>query len=96
MSNLDAELMAERLGLTEPLIRQLQARGYFERLAIDEDELRTRLAPRLSRLLAQTKLCQQLVRPEPRRVIVDRARDDQLVGARLVHERLEPGTNSFR
>ena len=43
MSNLDAELMAERLGLTEPLIRQLQARGYFERLAIDEDELRTRL-----------------------------------------------------
>jgi hypothetical protein len=43
MSNLDAELMAERLGLTEPLIRQLQARGYLERLAIDEDELRTRL-----------------------------------------------------
>ena len=43
MSNLDAELMAERLGLTEPLIRQLQARGYFERLAIDEDELRARL-----------------------------------------------------
>jgi hypothetical protein len=43
MSNLDAELMAERLGLTEPLIRQLQARGYFDRLAIDEDELRTRL-----------------------------------------------------
>ena len=43
MSNHDAELMAERLGLTEPLIRQLQARGYFERLAIDEDELRTRL-----------------------------------------------------
>jgi hypothetical protein len=43
MSNLDAELMAERLGLTEPLIRQLQARGYFERLAIDEDELHARL-----------------------------------------------------
>ena len=43
MSNLDAKLMAERLGLTEPLIRQLQARGYFERLAIDEEELRTRL-----------------------------------------------------
>ena len=43
MSNLDAELMAERLGLTEPLIRQLQARGYFERLAIDEEELRTRV-----------------------------------------------------
>jgi hypothetical protein len=43
MSNADAELMAERLGLTEPLIRQLQARGYLERLAIDEDELRTRL-----------------------------------------------------
>ena len=44
MSNLDAELMAERLGLTEPLIRQLQARGYLERLAIDEDELHARLA----------------------------------------------------
>jgi hypothetical protein len=43
MSNLDAELMAERLGLTEPLIRQLQARGYFERLAIDEEELHMRL-----------------------------------------------------
>ena len=43
MSNLDAELMAERLGLTEPLIRQLQARGYLERLAIDEDELHARL-----------------------------------------------------
>jgi hypothetical protein len=43
MSNLDAELMAERLGLTEPLIRQLQARGYLERLAIDEDELQARL-----------------------------------------------------
>jgi hypothetical protein len=44
MSNLDAELMAERLGLTEPVIRQLQARGYLERLAIDEDELHARLA----------------------------------------------------
>ena len=44
MSNHDAELMAERLGLTEPLIRQLQARGYYERLAIDEDELQARLA----------------------------------------------------
>ena len=44
MSNLDAEVMAERLGLTEPLIRQLQARGYLERLAIDEDELHARLA----------------------------------------------------
>ena len=43
MSNLDAELMAERLGLTEALIRQLQARGYLERLAIDEDELHARL-----------------------------------------------------
>ena len=43
MSNVDAELMAERLGLTEPLIRQLQADGYLERLAIGEDELRTRL-----------------------------------------------------
>ena len=43
MSNVDAALMAERLGLTEPLIRQLQADGYFERLAIGEDELRTRL-----------------------------------------------------
>jgi hypothetical protein len=44
MSNLDAEVMAERLGLTEPIIRQLQARGYLERLAIDEDELQARLA----------------------------------------------------
>jgi len=44
MSNLDAEVMAERLGLTEPVIRQLQARGYLERLAIDEDELQARLA----------------------------------------------------
>jgi hypothetical protein len=44
MSNLDAEVMAERLGLTEPVIRQLQARGYLERLAIDEDELHARLA----------------------------------------------------
>jgi hypothetical protein len=43
MSNLDAEVMAERLGLTEPVIRQLQARGYLERLAIDEDELQARL-----------------------------------------------------
>jgi hypothetical protein len=43
MSKRDAELMAERLGLTEPLIRQLQARGYLERLAIDEDELHARL-----------------------------------------------------
>ena len=44
MSNLDAEVMAERLGLTEAVIRQLQARGYLERLAIDEDELQARLA----------------------------------------------------
>ena len=43
MSNVDAELMAERLGLTEPVIRQLQAHGYFERLAIDEEELRARM-----------------------------------------------------
>lgn len=35
--------MAERLGLTEALIRQLQARGYLERLAIDEAELQARL-----------------------------------------------------
>ena len=95
MSNLDAELMAERLGLTEPLIRQLQARGYFERLAIDEDELRTRLSAAISAGSSKTR-AQQLVRPEPSRVIVDRARDDDLVGARLGHERLEPLTNSFR
>jgi hypothetical protein len=43
MSNPDAEAMAERLGLTEPVIRQLQARGYLDRLAISEDELRARL-----------------------------------------------------
>jgi hypothetical protein len=43
MSNPDAKLVAERLGLTEPVIRQLQARGYFERLAIDEEELRARM-----------------------------------------------------
>ena len=43
MSNPDAKWMAERLGLTEPVIRQLQARGYLERLAIDEDELRARM-----------------------------------------------------
>lgn len=43
MSNLDAELMAERLGLTEPVIRQLQARGYLDRLAVGEDELRARM-----------------------------------------------------
>ena len=64
MSNVDAELMAERLGLTEPLIRQLQARGYFERLAIDEDELRTRLVRGyLSSLtLSQTDLAQPATR----------------------------------
>jgi len=43
MSNPDAKLVAERLGLTEPVIRQLQAHGYLERLAIDEDELHARL-----------------------------------------------------
>jgi hypothetical protein len=43
MSNPDAKSMAERLGLTEPVVRQLQARGYLERLAIGEDELRARL-----------------------------------------------------
>ena len=30
MSNVDAEAMAERLGLTEPIIRQLQEREWIE------------------------------------------------------------------
>ena len=55
MSNPDAEAMAERLGLTEPVIRQLQARGYLERLAIDEAELQARLARGYLRALSATR-----------------------------------------
>jgi hypothetical protein len=56
MSNPDAEAMAERLGLTEPVIRQLQARGYLERLAISEDELRARLRGGYLRWLTSAQL----------------------------------------
>ena len=56
MSNLDAEAMAERLGLTDQVIRQLQARGYLDRLAISEDELRERLRGGYRRWLTSAQL----------------------------------------
>jgi hypothetical protein len=60
MSHVDAEAMAERLGLTEPVIRQLQARGYLERLAISEDELRARLRGGYLRWLRSAQLSRDL------------------------------------
>ncbi len=56
MSNPDAEAMAERLGLTDPVIRQLQARGYLDRLAISEDEMRARLRGGYLRWLTSVQL----------------------------------------
>ena len=43
MSELDSARVAERLGLTDAVIRQLRARGYLQRLALDDDEIRDRL-----------------------------------------------------
>jgi hypothetical protein len=43
MSELDAERIAKRLGLTDALICQLQAYGYLERLAVTAPELDARI-----------------------------------------------------
>ena len=43
MSELDAEHIAKRLGLTDAVICQLQAHGYLQRLAITTDELDARI-----------------------------------------------------
>jgi hypothetical protein len=43
MSELRSERVAERLGLTEAVIRQLRARGYLERLVLADDEIGERL-----------------------------------------------------
>jgi hypothetical protein len=43
MSELDSARVAERLGLTDAVIRQLRARGYLQRLALGDDEIRDRL-----------------------------------------------------
>jgi hypothetical protein len=39
----DPHRVAARLGLDEPTIRRLQARGYLSRLALTEPEIRERL-----------------------------------------------------
>jgi hypothetical protein len=43
MSELDAELIAKRLGLTDAVICQLQALGYLQRLAVTAHELDARI-----------------------------------------------------
>jgi hypothetical protein len=43
MSELDPERIAKRLGLTDPVIRRLQAHGYLQRLALTAPELDARI-----------------------------------------------------
>jgi hypothetical protein len=43
VSELDAELIAKRLGLTDEVICQLQAHGYLQRLAVTAHELDARI-----------------------------------------------------
>ena len=43
MSELDAERIAKRLGLTDEVICQLQAHGYLHRLAVTPGELDARI-----------------------------------------------------
>ena len=43
MSELDAERIAKRLGLTDEVICQLQARGHLQRLAVTAQELDARI-----------------------------------------------------
>ena len=43
MSELDAERIAKRLGLTDAVICQLQAHGYLQRLALTAPELDARI-----------------------------------------------------
>ena len=43
MGELDAEHVAKRLGLSEALIRRLQARGQLELFALSDTEIRKRL-----------------------------------------------------
>jgi hypothetical protein len=43
MSSLDPKLTAKRLGLTDNVIRQLQASGLLHRLALSDAELDERL-----------------------------------------------------
>lgn len=43
MSELDAERIAKRLGLTDAVICQLQAHGYLQRLAVTAHELDARI-----------------------------------------------------
>jgi hypothetical protein len=43
MSELDAERIAKRLGLTDAVIRRLQANGYLQRLALTAPELDARI-----------------------------------------------------
>ena len=57
-----------------------------------EVEEALKLAPRP--VLSQP--AEQLVRPQPRRMVVDRRRDDHLVRARLRDERLEPRAHRLR
>jgi hypothetical protein len=43
MSGLQSERVAQRLGLTDSVIRQLRARGYLQRLELADEEIRERL-----------------------------------------------------
>ena len=43
MSELDAERLAKRLGLTDDVICRLQARGHLRRLALEPRELDARI-----------------------------------------------------
>lgn len=49
-----SELVARRLGLTECVIRQLQARGYLDRLDLDESDLQERLYCTYLRIVRRT------------------------------------------
>jgi hypothetical protein len=43
MNELQSERVAQRLGLTDSVIRQLRARGYLQRLELTDEEIRQRL-----------------------------------------------------
>lgn len=43
MNELDTVRIAKRLGLTEPVIRQLRARGLLDRLRLKDEEIDERL-----------------------------------------------------
>lgn len=48
MSELDAEAAARRLGLTETVIRRLEATGRLQRCALSEAEISRRLSEALA------------------------------------------------